>query len=518
MVDVDLSARRLDERAAWLIAYPDHVRAAGRAPIAVLGDLVATHLAPEITGVHTLPVHPSSSDGGFSVCDHSLVDPSFGTWADLDALAGQVTWMADAVVNHVSAQGRWFRWFLAGEAPYDRFFVRLPADVDTSAVVRPRTSPLAHPFRTDDGRVERVWTTFSADQVDLDFRTPEVLLAVVEAVLRYVAHGARAVRLDAIAFVWKDPATPSIHLPEAHAIVQLLRACLDEVAPGVVLVTETNVPHAENVAYLGDPPGTPEADAVYQFPLAPLVLHAAVTGSTGPLVRWLQALASPPAGRTFLNFLASHDGIGVRPVEGLIDDAGLDALVAATTAAGGVVNQRTAGGVARPYELAVSWFALMSAGGFDEATAIRRHLATHAVALALQGVPLLYLGSLFGVGNDAATFARTGHGRDLNRARLTLAGLDSALGDPRTRAARVWSGLRSMLVARASSPAFHPAAAQVVHDSPDGTVVVERIAPSGERAVVAVNLTDRPQPVTAPIRVDLTPWQDVWRVGARRRR
>ncbi|MFT3851134.1 MAG: alpha-amylase family glycosyl hydrolase [Ilumatobacteraceae bacterium] len=510
-----MARRPLDERAAWLIAYPDHVRAAGRAPLAVLGDLVSTHLAPEITGVHTLPVHPSSSDGGFSVRDHSLVDPAFGTWADLDTLAGQVTWMADAVVNHVSAQGRWFRWFLAGEAPYDRFFVRLPAHVDTSAVVRPRTSPLAHPFQTDDGHVERVWTTFSADQVDLDFRTPEVLLAIVEAVLRYVAHGARAVRLDAIAFVWKDPATPSIHLPEAHAIVQLLRACLDEVAPDVVLVTETNVPHAENVAYFGDPPDAPEADAVYQFPLAPLVLHAAVTGSTRPLVRWLQALAPPPAGRTFLNFLASHDGIGVRPVEGLIDGAGLDALVAATKAAGGVVNQRTADGVARPYELAVSWFALMSAGaaagGSDEATAIRRHLATHAVALALQGVPLLYLGSLFGVGNDTATFARTGHGRDLNRARLTLAGVDSALGDPRTRAAGVWSGLRAMLATRASSPAFHPAGAQVIHDSPDGTVVVERIAPSGERAVVAVNLTDRPQRVTAPIRVGLAPWSSEWR-------
>ena len=494
-----------------MIAYPDHVTAPGRPPLAVLDEVVAAHLTPTISGVHTLPVHPSSSDGGFSVLDHAVVDPAFGTWAELGRLAAHVTWMADAVVNHVSASGTWFRGFLAGTAPYDQFFVRLPDGVDTSAVVRPRTSPLAHSFRRDDGRDERVWTTFSADQVDLDLGVPDVLLAVVEAVLRYVAHGARAVRLDAIAFVWKDPATPSIHLPEAHVIVQLLRACLDEVAPDVVLVTETNVPHAENVAYFGSPPDAPEADAVYQFPLAPLVLHAAVTGSTRAIGAWLRTLAAPPAGRTFLNFLASHDGIGLRPVEGLVDDPGADALVAATRAAGGVVNSRTAGSSTRPYELAVSWFALMAAG-VDEPTAVARHLATHAVCLALQGVPLLYLGSLFGAGNDTATYARTGHGRDLNRGRLTLAGLEGALADPSSRAAQVWSGLRAMLATRASSPAFHPASAQRIVDSPDGTLVVERLAPTGERAVVAVNLTDRRQRLTAPD-VALDPWSSRWLVG-----
>jgi glucosylglycerate phosphorylase len=339
-----------------------------------------------------------------------------------------------------------------------------------------------------------------------------VLLAIVEAVLRYVAHGARAVRLDAIAFVWKDPATPSIHLPEAHAIVQLLRACLDRVAPDVVLVTETNVPHAENVAYFGDPPAAPEADAVYQFALAPLVLHAAVTGTTAPLTAWLRSLQRPPAGRWFLDFLASHDGIGLRPVEGLVDDAGIAALVEATRAAGGAVNERQVGDEVRPYELAVSWFALMGVG-VDEDTAIRRHLATHAVALALRGVPLLYLNSLLGAGNDTATFARTGHARDLNRGRTTLAALDTDLADPGSRAARVWSGLRTLLAARASSPAFHPAAAQRIHDSADGTVVVERLGAAGERAVVAVNLTDRPHRVTAPVAVELAPWQVLWLTG-----
>jgi glycosidase len=479
----------------------------------VLDEVVARWFSPAITGVHTLPVHPSSSDGGFSVLDHAVVERAVGEWADLEHLAAHTTWMADAVVNHVSAQGMWFRHFLAGDAPYDRFFVRLPDGVDTSAVVRPRTSPLAHEFVADDGRVERVWTTFSADQVDVDFACPDVLLAIVEAVLRYVAHGARAVRLDAIAFVWKDPATPSIHLPEAHAIVQLLRACLDRVAPDVVLVTETNVPHAENVAYFGHPPDAPEADGVYQFALAPLVLHAAVTGSSAALTRWLRELQPPPPQRWFLDFLASHDGIGLRPVEGLVDDAGLAALVDAAQAAGGVVNERRVGDDVRPYELAVSWFALMSVG-VDEDTAIRRHLATHAVALAVRGVPLLYLNSLLGTGNDTATFARTGHARDLNRGRTTMAELAAALDDPTSRAARVWEGLREMLARRAASPAFHPHSNQTVHDSPDGTVVIERTAPGGRRAVVAVNLTDRAQRVIAPVSVELAPWQVAWPADA----
>ncbi len=176
--------------------------------------------------------------------------------------------MADAVVNHTSAQGTWFRGFLDGDPAYADFFARLPHGVDTvggraaAHLARwPTSSP--PPTATSSGSGRRSPPIRSTST----WRNPRVLLAIVEVLLRYVGHGARAIRLDAIAFAWKDPATASINLPGAHAVVGVLRACLDEVAPGVVLVTETNVPHAENVAYFGTA-SMPEAHAVYQFALA----------------------------------------------------------------------------------------------------------------------------------------------------------------------------------------------------------------------------------------------------------
>ena len=500
----------LGEGDAWVIAYPDHVAEPGRTPLASLSALVRDVLAPAITGVHTLPVHPASGDGGFSVIDPAAVDPRFGSWDDLRALAGITSWMADAVVNHLSATSPWFVRYLAGDPRFADFFATLDPSVDASAVVRPRTSPLSHAFPRSDGTSVHVWTTFSADQVDLDYRNPAVLAAMSEVIGRFVDAGAAAVRLDAIAFVWKDPATSSVNQAGTHEVVRALRADIDRRRPGVLVVTETNLPHDQNVSYLA--PG--EADAVYQFPLPPLVAHAFVAEDAGALVRWLQALTFPEPPATYLDVLATHDGIGVRGAEGWLDDVGLQRLLDATAAAGGVVNRRTTVDGDVPYELAVSWFALLGAG-FDEATAIDRHLASHAIALAVRGHPLLYLNSLFGSGNDEATFARTGHARDLNRGRLRRSELDAALREPSSRASRVWAGLRSMLAARASSTAFHPAAAQVVHERNPSVVLVERVAASGERAWVAVNVTRSPIDVDLPDGTTLTlaPFGWHWRTA-----
>lgn len=527
--------RPLDETDAWLIAYPDHVRddTGARTPLAALADLVDAHLSHAVGGVHTLPLHPSSSDGGFAVMDHSQVDPDYGSAADLRRLAAGGTWVADAVVNHVSAQGTWFRRWLAGDPGFHGFFRTLDADEDTAAVTRPRTSPLRTVFTRDDGEEVGVWTTFSADQVDLDYREPRVLLAMVQVLLDYVALGARAIRLDAIGFAWKDPSTTSINLPGTHRLVQLMRACLDAVDPGLVLVTETNVPHEENVAYLGLD-GEREAQAVYQFALPPLTLHAFTTGDAGPLKRWADGLWFPGEGRTYLNFLASHDGIGVRAVEGLLPPAEVDRLVEVTRAAGGVVNERTlSDGSRRPYELAVAWADVIGAG-HDADDAMRRHLSSHALALALRGVPLLYLNSLLAATNDVGTYAATGHGRDLNRRRWDAAVLDDRLATPGSPESAALSGISAMLHVRRQHAAFAPDAAQVVHGGHPSLVVVERIPAEGCRAVVAVNVSGAPVPLELPAggwaRIDagadlsgsaarggdlLEPWENAWFVEVR---
>ncbi|MGF1663364.1 MAG: alpha-amylase family glycosyl hydrolase [Kineosporiaceae bacterium] len=510
---------RLDQRDAWLIAYPDHVREPGRSPLAALADLVRDHLAPEITGVHTLPLHPASGDGGFAVRDFSRVDPRHGEESDVRRLAAATDWTADAVVNHVSAGSDWLRRHLAGDPGYEGFFRSLDPATDVSAVVRPRTTPLAHRFVRADGVAVDLWTTFSGDQVDLDYRTPDVLVAVVEVLLRYVALGARAIRLDAVAFLWKDPAGPSVHLPQTHWLVQLFRACLDSVDPGVLLVTETNVPHHENVTYLGLA-GEREAQAVYQFPLPPLVLHSLASGSAATLADWARRCAFPEGERTYLNFLASHDGIGLRAVEGLLPPAEADRLAALAEAAGGAVNHRSAPGGPRPYELAVTWFDAVGHGHHEDA-AVARHLASHAVALALRGVPLLYLGSVLAASNDVAAHRRSGHARDLNRRRFTTAEITAALADPGSRARRVRDGLRAMLRVRRGLAAFSPWSAQVVHEAPDELLLVERIPERGPRALVAVNVSDHPVPLDLPRGAwtpvsahhrpgSLPPWRSAW--------
>lgn len=477
-------------------------------------------LRPWINGVHVLPFHPSSSDGGFSVEDYDLVDPAVGTWPDIERLGASHRLMVDAVVNHVSAQGTWFRAHLAGAPEQRGFFRVVDPGTDLSSVVRPRPGPPTTPFTRADGSSADYWTTFSADQVDLDYRSPEVLLAVFAAVFTYIARGASAVRLDAVAYLWKDPATTSIHRPETHAIVALLRDCVDEIDPNVVLVTETNVPHADNVAYLGSG-AAPEAHAVYQFSLAPLVLHAVQTGGVAPLRAWARSLTPVPA-TTALNFLGSHDGVGVRPAAGWLDADQIHGLADRCRAAGGAVNEAMApDGTPEPYELAATWAALCGQGDggpFQDDALVDRHLATHSVAFALQGIPLVYVHSLVASPNATERAARSGVTRDLNRARFaTVAEFMNNAGGP------VWRGLRQMLGWRRGHGAFHPDEPQLVWDNPGTTFVVERGGSGGPRALVLTNLGVEPETVAigpgwclfdsdreVPESVTLGPWGRLW--------
>lgn len=515
-----------DERSAWLISYADQFQSPGLSPLASLQSIIAAYLHPAITGVHVLPWHPSSSDGGFSVMSFDEIRPSLGSWEDVEALSANTMVMADAVVNHTSSQGEWFAGFLADDPEYLNFFRAVDPGADLSAAVRPRSTPITTTFNKADGTPVSVWTTFSADQVDLDFRNPAILARMVDVVLSYVARGVRAVRLDAVCFLWKQEETRSIHLPETHELVRFLRACIDEIDPGVVLVTETNVPHRENVSYLG-PPGTREAQAVYQFPLPPLVLHSFVEGNAVALRDWAARVDFDRDDTTFLNFLASHDGIGLRPVEGLLDSRQLAALERVCKSAGGWVNtRRLADGTDVPYELTGTWYSHLAVDHPD--AALDRHIASHAIAFALRGIPLVYAHSLFASENDHETFARTQHGRDLNRASFAVPALEAQLADPQSLQSRCWARLSAMLEYRARSPAFRPESIQEILDVPDVVFGVRRTASTGDQALVYVNVSGREVAVELPVgswlglpaggggdgRLTVPGWSSVWLTAA----
>jgi len=507
----------ISQRDALLITYADQVRKGGERPLKMLTEFCARHLKGVVSGIHVLPFYPWSSDDGFSVKDFFAVEPGYGTWEDIALLGSHFDLMLDGVFNHVSAQGEWFQRFQADDARYRDFFITVTGSPDLSHVVRPRALPLLTEFTTAAGS-KRVWTTFSADQVDLNFRNPEVLLAVLEALLFYVVKGARFIRLDAVAFLWKEISTSCLHLPQTHQVIQLLRAVLEEVAPHVLLITETNVPHKDNISYFGD--GTNEAQLVYNFALPPLVLHSIATGNAEKLTRWAQSLSLPSDRVTFFNFLASHDGIGLNPARGILNDAELDALLQRTVEHGGFISYKDMpDGSRSPYEMNINYLDALSNPGAGEPVelAARKFLAAHAILLSLQGVPGIYFHSLFGSRGDRAGAESSGLPRRVNRQKLEQQALEAELADPGSLRSQVFGGCQRDLQVRARHAAFHPSAQQQVLALDPRVFAVQRISSDGQDRVLCLhNVSDETVPVPtasgggAGTVSRLSPYQVLW--------
>jgi glycosidase len=487
---------RLCERDAILITYGDQLRESGQAPLRSLGQFLEQHLQGVISGVHILPFFPYSSDDGFSVIDFTRVDPNLGTWEDVNRIGHSFRLMFDAVINHISAHSAWFRGFLQGDPTYADYFIVIDPGTDLSMVTRPRALPLLTAVETPSGR-RLVWTTFSADQIDLDFANPDVLLSIIETLLMYVENGAEIIRLDAIAYLWKEIGTTCIHLPQTHRVVQLLRAVLDAVAPHVLLITETNVPHEENVSYFGD--GTNEAQMVYQFSLAPLVLNAFHTGDASHLLQWAAALEPPSATTTFFNFTASHDGIGVRPVEGILDAAAFQQLVDKAQSHRGFVSFKTnPDGTQSPYELNISYFDALSDPARVEEEGlelqIQRFMASQAIMLSLAGVPGIYVHSLLGSRSFRAGVEETGRYRTINREKLLREDLERAIKDPNSLRYQVFHRYVDVLRVRTSQRAFHPNGAQKILPVNPALFALLRTAPEGREHVLCIhNVSDKDQ-------------------------
>ncbi len=502
--DVCLPEERLTQRDAILITYGDQFQEPGVPPLRTLHEFLRARLGGAISGVHLLPCFPYTSDDGFSVVDYCQIDSGLGTWEDIAVIAGNYRLMLDAVVNHVSRRSSWFEGFLAGREPYSDYFITGDPGTDLSMVVRPRALPLLTPVETASG-LQHVWTTFSDDQIDLNYASPRLLLEMTDVLLHYVAQGAELIRLDAIAYLWKEVGTACIHLPQAHAVVKLWRAVLDSVAPGVMLITETNVPHAENISYFGQPlPGgsTDEAQLVYNFSLAPLVLHALQTGSAERLSQWAAGLAAPARGATFFNFIASHDGIGVLPARHILNEGEIQGLVDQALAHGGRVSYKdNPNGSRSVYELNITLYDFLNDPARpDQEMDIQRFLAAQVILLSLAGVPGIYVHSLLGASNCQACVAATGRARSINREKHQLAALEAVLADPTSRSRQVLDRYRHLLRRRQGQAAFHPASRQQVLELHPQMFVLLRLTPEeGAGVLVLVNVSNQAQLVDVPM-------------------
>ncbi len=498
------AAQRLSERDALLITYGDQFREAGQPPLRTLRAFLDAHLSDALSGVHILPCFPYSSDDGFSVINYRQVDPDLGDWDDIAALGERYRLMFDFVANHISQHSTWFQAFRRGEPPYTGYFINVDPTMDLSQVVRPRALPLLTAVETSRG-LQHVWTTFSDDQIDLDYTNPQVLLEMTDVLLHYVAFGAEIIRLDAIAYLWKEPGTSCIHLPQTHAVVKLWRAVLDALAPHVLLITETNVPHTDNISYFGTPlsatGSTDEAQLVYNFSLAPLTLHALQTGDATVLSAWAAALHPPSRAATFFNFIASHDGIGVLPARGFLNEAQVQGLADRTLAHGGRVSVKAnSDGSVSPYELNITLYDFLNNPTHpDPAMDIPRFLTSQAILLALAGVPGIYVHSLFGSRNCQECFAETGRARSLNRRKFDRTALEVALADPAQHTGAVFEGYRRLLRVRRAEPAFHPAGTQRVLQLGPALFALLRTPPAGGRPVLCLhNVSANPQTIQLP--------------------
>jgi glycosidase len=519
-----ISGRRIEpatERTTCLITYGDGIRRHHEAPLHTLAAFLRDHVGDVVSDVHLLPMFPWTSDDGFAVVDHRAVNPALGAWADVEDLARDHTVMFDFVANHTSSSSAWFQGWLAGDPDYAGYYVARDSDFDDSRVVRPRTTPLYHAFPRPDGTKAWAWTTFGEDQVDVDVREPRVLLDLTDVLLGYLTRGAAAIRLDAIGFLWKQSGTPCIHLPQTHAVIKLWRALVDYVAPGGRLLTETNVPHTENISYFGD--GHDEANLVYQFALPPLVLHSFVAGSTARLSDWAETVGPVSDTATWFNFLASHDGIGLRATEGILDDDERRALVERTHSHGGRVSWATrADGTRTVYELNLSYLdALCSVDEVDDpAVLAAKTLAAHSILLTFLGVPAIYYHSLVGSPPDLEGMVTSRINRRINRAVLDADQLAVDLeADPRRRP--VFEGLRHLLAVRRQHPAFNPFGTQRVERLDDRVFAVRRAEGSSDELRCVTNVTADEVPLPSVSGTDvltgehvhslvLGPWSTAW--------
>ncbi|MGD8900712.1 MAG: alpha-amylase family glycosyl hydrolase [Desulfobacterales bacterium] len=477
-----------------LITYGDSLKKDGEAPLATLHAFANQYLKGAISNIHFLPFFPYSSDDGFSVMDFLEIDPALGTWQEVAAIGQDFELMFDYVVNHFSSKGQWFQNYLADQKGFEEFAIEVDPATDLSMVTRPRSLPLLSEYKKNDGQTVHIWTTFSADQIDFNFKSLDVLAKMIDVLLFYADQGATILRLDAIAYLWKEIGTNCIHLPQTHEMVKLFRAALDQVAPDVIILTETNVPHTENISYFGD--GRDEAQMVYNFTLPPLLFYSFVTEDATILSEWAKGLHLASTDNTLFNFTASHDGIGVRPLEGILEPSEIEKLIEIVKSNDGQVSyKRNPDGTDSPYELNITYVDAIL--GDTSSTLADKFLASQSIQYALPGVPATYIHSLLGSRNWVEGVQETGRARTVNREKLQVEKLISELNNPESFRARVFFPYLNLIKIRKKQSAFHPNAGFEILDTAPKVFGIKRY--SQDQTIVALtNISSQSVSVSLP--------------------
>ena len=479
---------RWNESHSILITYADSIYKNGEPTLITLRDLLSNHFGSLSRVVHILPFLKSTSDGGFAVSSYDSLEEKFGDWNDIKSISKNHVLMADLVLNHVSSSHQWVQQFIKSEEPGISYVFSPEQNLDWSNVVRPRSSSLFSQINTENGP-KQVWTTFGPDQIDLNWQNPKMVLEFLNLIISYVSNGIRWLRLDAVGFVWKESGTTCLHLPKAHSLVKILRILLNNLLDDGVLITETNVPQKENLSYL-----VPEDEAhmAYNFPLPPLLLEAIITSRADILNSWISDWPKLPDDTTLFNFTASHDGVGLRALEGLMNEQRIKGLLINCEKRGGLVShRRLSNGDDKPYELNISWWSAMEDSSRDSNRfQFERFILSQLLVMALKGVPAFYLPALLASENDIKSFSMTGQRRDLNREKFKSDNLVSVLNNPESNANKNIKYLRNAMDVRSELEQFHPCSEmECLSKGRSDIVVIKR--GKGTKSVFAIhNMTE----------------------------
>ena len=445
------------EKDLFLITYADSIINKNVKNFICLNDFLNKY-CKEFSYIHVLPFFPYSSDDGFAVMDFKKVNSEHGTWEDFKKISYSFKTMVDLVINHCSSKNKIFIDFLNGSSNMSDFFIVSDKKFkQLEKIVRPRSSDISKKINLN-GKTKYVWCTFSHDQVDFNFKNPHVLIYFLEIMKLYLDKNVKALRLDAVAFIWKQLGTKCINLPQTHDIIRLLRLIIDNYYPDVLIITETNIPSHENLSYFGN---NNEAHCIYNFSLAPLLIHAIISGNGKYLKRWSRSMPPAQEKNSYLNFLSSHDGIGLRPLEGILPEKELTNYLNFFKKQGALFGLRKNKKKESVYEVNITLLDAFKESYFgSDSYRIKRFVLAHTILFSMEGIPAVYIQNMIGSKNDYAKVKKTGINRSINRRNWEFNLLEQKLKNKNSTNSKIFNLLKEIISLRKKQPAFHPNATQ----------------------------------------------------------
>ena len=476
----------ISEKTSLVICYGDNINSNQKSSIQVFQNFFKKNLNKYFNAIHFLPFYPSSSDSGFAVKDHYKIEKRIGSWSDIKKISKSSHVMADIVINHSSARGLWFKNFLKKKRPGKDYFLTVNSKFNTSKVVRPRDHKLLKKIDIF-GKSDFLWRTFSADQIDLDFKNPSVLLRFIKIMVHLVNNGVTIFRLDAIAYLWKKNGTNCINLKQTHEIVKLLRLISNLLNVETIIITETNLPEKENLSYFGK---NDEANWIYNFSLPPLLIHAFLFENSSYLNKWSKKLPNAKLQNSYLNFIASHDGIGMRPTEGILNERSLNNFLKRLKKNGSKFSYRKVQNKSKKvYEANITVFDALKKSDADPNGKffLERYIAAHAIMISFEGVPAIYFNSLFGKSNDEAKYVITGNNRDINRYKWNYENITKNLKDKNSKQSIFYQNLGKLLEIKRKQKAFHPNAKRLNINLGSKIFCYERISLDKKQTIICIS-------------------------------